>query len=91
VKVSAPKTENQTLSMLPQPTRGSGARCKLPNPKRGLGQSPCRKLVWVHFELELAHVVTTDFISDTFVTYRKGHQSMARVPVSPEVHAYEQR
>jgi len=27
----------------------------------------------VHFELELAHVVTTYFISDTFVTHRKGH------------------
>jgi len=59
----------------PQPTRGSGVRCKLPNPKQGLGHSPGQKRVLVHFELELTDAVTTNFILDRFLdTQRKGHQ-----------------
>jgi len=41
----------------PQPREDLGARCKLPNLTLGLGQSPCRKWILVHFELELIHVL----------------------------------
>ena len=70
VKMSAPKTENQTLSMLPQPTRGSGAQCKLPNPKGGRGAESQPKRVLVHFELEVTHAVTS-FILEHFREIQK--------------------
>jgi len=46
--------------LLPQPTRGSGERRKLP--QRGPGQSPGRKRILVHFELEKTNVVMTNLI-----------------------------
>ena len=42
------------------------ARCKLPNLKLDPAQSPGRKQVLVLFELELNHVVTTNFTFETF-------------------------
>ena len=44
----------------PQPTRGLGERRKLP--QRGPGQSPGRKRVLVHSELERTHVVTINLV-----------------------------
>jgi len=35
------------------------------------GSALAKKQVLVHFKLELTHVVTTDFILDTFVTQKK--------------------
>jgi len=51
---------------------GLGARCKLPNPKRGPGESPGRKRVLMDVDLELTYMVTTNFIWDTFALISKG-------------------
>ena len=46
----------------PQPTRGSGERRKLPLvPQRGPGQSPGRKMVLVHSELERTYCRDNEF------------------------------
>ena len=56
---------------LPLISRLEGLRCVVSFPIPSSG----RKRVLVHFELELTHVVTTEFILDTSVTHRQGHQS----------------
>ena len=58
VSLSSPPLPSPPVrSRLPNPARGLGERCKLP--QRGLGRSPSRNRLWCIFSLKIRHLVAT--------------------------------